>query len=238
MLRIPAKRLGEPAAPDFCPLCFWRKLRLRFRLPYQFVPGVFSALDSIEKESVRQYFDEYARLPPWMAAVGDAVRFVEPPHWSAFHTLIAERGILLTGMADGIFALRDGSYAIADYKTARLTPAQDKLLPVYAVQLNAYARIARDRGIWPVSRLALVYFEPARSGVDHACLGDGLRLKLNTHVVQVERQPELVDRMCAAVRMLHALARPPTGRPGCRDCATVQGLTGPGRPQRWASSRF
>lgn len=225
LIRISGKTAGDPAAPEFCPLCSWRRERLGFRLPYQRVPGVFSSFDSIQKEVVRRHQEEHGRLPEWLASVGDVVRYVEPPHWSVFNTVIAEHGILLTGVADGIFVLRDGSLAITDYKTARCTPAQDRLLPVYTVQLHAYARIAEDRGMGNVSRLALVFFEPQPVGdLMASCLVDGLGLKLTARVLVIERQPDLLDRMLAKVRELHDLTVPPPGRPGCEDCRRVNAL--------------
>jgi len=50
-LRISAKTLGELAFPDFCPHCFWLKLRVR-RLPFQIFPGIFSAIDAYTRHAV------------------------------------------------------------------------------------------------------------------------------------------------------------------------------------------
>jgi hypothetical protein len=51
-IRISAKNLGELAMPSFCPRCFWLKLRLNNRLPFQIFPGIFSSIDSYTKTIV------------------------------------------------------------------------------------------------------------------------------------------------------------------------------------------
>jgi hypothetical protein len=43
ILRISAKNLGELALADFCPRCFWFKLKVENHLPFQVFPGIFSS---------------------------------------------------------------------------------------------------------------------------------------------------------------------------------------------------
>ena len=52
ILRISAKNLGELALPDFCPRCFWLKLKAHNRLPFQIFPGIFSSSDAYTKRVV------------------------------------------------------------------------------------------------------------------------------------------------------------------------------------------
>jgi hypothetical protein len=51
-IRISAKNLGELALHNYCPRCFWLKLKLNNRLPFQIFPGIFSAIDSYTKDVI------------------------------------------------------------------------------------------------------------------------------------------------------------------------------------------
>ena len=59
-----------------------------------------------------------------------------------------------------IFIMADGRYFIIDYKTAKYTDNQDKLLGMYRVQLNGYAYIFEKLGMGKIGGLGLVYYEP------------------------------------------------------------------------------
>jgi hypothetical protein len=222
LIRISAKALGELALPTFCPRCFWLKRRMRNELPFrQPLPGVFSAIDSITKRVVHGYFDKHGHLPPWLTPLGEIVRYHEPPHWSRFNTVIEEHGILLTGAVDGIFERRDGSYIIVDYKTARFTPAQDALLPMYEVQLNAYALIAERQGFAPVSGLFLVYMEPETGPTAAAHRVFGISMSLSAYVHEVAVRPDRIDPLFVRACESRESAEPPLGGPGCPDCLLV-----------------
>jgi hypothetical protein len=78
-------------------------------------------------------------VPPWFKPFGEFTGLLTVPHWSKFFTVDSETGIKLNGMPDDIFKMADGRYFIVDYKTAKFTDNQDKLLPLYVVQLNGYA---------------------------------------------------------------------------------------------------
>jgi len=54
-LRISAKNIGALALPDFCPRCFWLKLKARNRLPFQIFPGIFSSIDAYTKRVVHAW---------------------------------------------------------------------------------------------------------------------------------------------------------------------------------------
>jgi hypothetical protein len=49
-IQISAKNLGILALPEYCPRCFWLKLKLQFKLPYQIFPGIFSSIDSYSRK--------------------------------------------------------------------------------------------------------------------------------------------------------------------------------------------
>jgi hypothetical protein len=66
-IRISAKSLGELALTDFCPRCFWIKLQLQNKLPFQIFPGIFSSIDSYSKRVIHSWFDKKGEAPPWLS---------------------------------------------------------------------------------------------------------------------------------------------------------------------------
>lgn len=221
--RISAKQLGELALPDCCERCFWLKFRTRHRLPYQIFPGVFASIDSFVKNAVHGHFDAHGRPPTWLAALGDIVGYIEPPHWRQFQAAIPEHDTLITGVADALFIRRDTRLVIADYKTARITGVQDALLPMYTAQLNAYAEIAERSDLGSVAELALIYLEPMLEG-DDVERADGLRLPLNAHVVRIEHRPAMLSQVLERARRIAELDAAPAAQPGCRECPRVNAL--------------
>lgn len=214
--------------PDFCPKCFWIKLQLNNRLPYQIFPGIFSSIDSYTKRIVHSWFDKHGHPPPWLESLGNLVGYVEPPHFSKFNILNQETNILLTGGPDGVFIRSDSSHIIVDYKTAKYTGAQDKLFPLYEAQLNAYALIGEQRGLAPVSDLALIYMEPVTSQ-DSAVSGDnyredgfGMGFKANIHRVTLDLN--IIQPLLLKTREIYNLENPPACREGCNNCQLLDGL--------------
>lgn len=228
-IRISAGQLGEVAAADFCQRCFWLKLHLNHHLPFQIFPGIFNSIDSYTKDIVHRWFDAHGVPPGWLSPLGPITAYHEPPHWSQFNTVDHDYGIHLTGVADTIFKHANGSYVIADYKTARFTDTQSKkLLPRYQVQLNAYARIATDRGFTPVSHLALVYMEPAtkRESINYCgnCREDGFVMAFRAHVAEVPLSDSVLRQAMAKTRQIFELTDAPDGAPACQDCSLILDL--------------
>jgi hypothetical protein len=228
LIRISAKNLGAVALADFCQRCFWIKLRMRHRLPYQIFPGIFSSIDSYSKRIVHRWFDTHGEPPPWLADLGPLVGYREPPHHSAFRIVDQEHQVLITGNPDGVFARPNGSHVIADYKTAKRTPTQDRLYPLYEAQLNAYARIGEACGLRPVSGLALVYTEPmtdpaSSSGENHH-RDDGFAMDFAACVVDVPLDTAMLRPLLARTRAIYGLPAAPPGREGCPDCKLLDGL--------------
>lgn len=119
-----------------------------------------------------------------------------------------------------IFRLEDGSYHIVDYKTARISDRQDELFLEYEVQLNAYAYIARELELGPVSGLSLVYFEPRR-------LIGGQKGPVLEFAVQrrpVEVKPKLVPRLLERAAQVLRRPDPPPREPGCGSCERMERL--------------
>jgi len=163
MLSISPRTLAAVTLDSACPRCAWLTLRCEGKFPFQMgLPGIFSSIDSFTKREVRNHFDLYQRLPDWFPEVGKVADMVPSRdlHWSRYFREDPETRIRLHGSPDDILRMADGATHIVDYKTARLTDAQDDLLPLYDVQLNSYAYIAEATGYGPVQHLSLIYLEP------------------------------------------------------------------------------
>lgn len=226
-LRLSAKGLGD-ALPDACPRCLW--VSLRFDLPYQRFPGVFGVIDRFLKNAVHRALDDTGRLPPWFPDIGRVASYERDLSFRRFRIWHEDLGVDLAGSPDDVFRMEDGSLHIVDYKTARLTPGQSEYLPIYEVQLNAYAYLAERIGLSPVRALSLIYMEP--NGERDAGSDAGPAMPFEAKRVPVNLRPdELIPPLLATARHTFDLAQPPTSKEACRDCALLDelllGLAGP-----------
>src|SRR5437867_2064629 len=228
-ISISAKKLGEVALPDFCPRCFWIKLHVQYRPPFQVFPGIFSSIDSYTRKVVHQWFESHGEAPPWLSHIGRITGYRPPPHYSSFGIIDERLNIELRGSPDAIFVRPDRSHIIGDYKTAKYTATQDALFPMYETQLNAYALIGRQRGLAPVSGLALIYMEPV---TDESAAAkrtnrrdEGFAMGFAAHVLRVEINLRSVCALLATVRDISDRRKPPAGREGCKECVRLDGLT-------------
>lgn len=223
-----AKELGELALPDFCPRCFWIKKHNGNRLPYRLPPpGIFSSIDRFTKLTTEEAF-RAGLLSSWIPELENPVGFVKPD-LGKFKMHIEEEGIILNGVPDHILELRGPAYAILDYKTARFTEGQQKLLEMYDVQINAYALIAKAVGLEPVNKLLLVYMEPLvdRENVDGASISrSGFSIKFQPFVRTVKKNEYSVYVLIKKGIEIIESAEPPDPRPGCLDCKILRNLTG------------
>lgn len=227
--RISAKDLGAIAQPDFCERCFWLQRLVPKGLPFQIFPGIFSSIDAYTKHVVHGWFDRQGRAPDWLTChLPGVVSYQPPPHYSKFFIVDEPSGMKLTGSPDALFEKADQSLLIADYKTAKYTATQDKLLPMYETQLNAYAYIASEKKMKTVSGLALIYAEPVTSeeaaGMDGVHHSDGFRMSFCVRVMDVNihlrRIPELLQR---ARGILDRSSAPPR-QSNCGNCDKLAGL--------------
>jgi hypothetical protein len=228
-VRISAKDLGVLALPSFCPRCFWIRMHCQNKLPFQIFPGIFSSIDSYTKKVTNVHFDRYSKLPSWLEESVNLGRPVKVPHYSKFCVLDEETDVLLRGTPDEILQRDDRSHIIVDYKTAKFTKNQDSLLPLYQVQLNAYAYIGERCGFDPVSGLALVYMEPqtdlTQDQLDHLVKQEGFLMAFDGHVLEIGLEADkIIPPLLKEVRRFHDLASPPPGSEGCRDCQLLEGL--------------
>ena len=225
-MRISAKQLGELALLDFCPRCFWIKMKMGFKLPFQIFPGIFSSIDSYSKKISHSYFDKHGRLPDWLGVTGKPIKV---PPYSKFQTYIRDYDILFTGVPDEIIQLVDGSYFIIDYKTAKYTGTQDHLIPMYEIQLNGYAFIAEQIGISPVSGLSLLYYEPATniesSSIDLYILDSGFSMEFFGKVINIELDPTRVIDLLQKAKALYDSESSPLGRDDCESCNLIDNLS-------------
>ena len=70
-IRISAKSLGQLALADCCPKCFYIKLKLNNRMPFQIFPGIFSSIDSYSKKVTWQYVEKHKKVPSWFDPYGE-----------------------------------------------------------------------------------------------------------------------------------------------------------------------
>ncbi|MGO8818727.1 MAG: PD-(D/E)XK nuclease family protein [Terriglobia bacterium] len=226
-ITISAKNLGGVAMPGFCPRCFWIQMHAD-GIPYQIFPGIFSSIDSYGKRLVHGWFDRHHSAPPWLAGLGNIVGYINPPHYTKFSIHDRESNVILRGTPDGILVRQDGSHLIVDYKTARFTEHQDELFPMYEVQLNAYAVIGEQRGVAPVSGLALIYTEPAtddeRARKDSNQTESGFIMEFSSHLRFVDLATDKVPLLLARVRDIYGKEHPPDSTDGCKNCALLQAL--------------
>ncbi len=226
-LRISAKNLGELARPEFCPRCFWLKSHARY-LPFQIFPGIFSSIDAYTKRVIHAWMDRNGGAPFGLENLGDVAGYVDPTRYSRFMMKVPEHDILLTGAPDEILTFRDGSIAVIDYKTARFTPAQDRLMPMYVVQLNGYAAIAEHQGLGRVSKLALVYAEPVTDERTAARpeihTDDGFTMPFAVSVHPVGLDLGMLKPLYRRAREIYDLPEAPEGRKGCQDCERLDRL--------------
>jgi len=228
-IRISAKALGELALPTFCPRCFWLKLKAKGKLPYQMIPGIFSTIDAYTKRVIRCHFERLQQMPCWLCQDDLQSVPLPVPHYSKFSVVHKPTNIMLTGTPDLILQRQDGSIAILDYKTSRVTEHQSRIMPLYWVQLNAYAYIAQHNRYSPVSKIALVYLEPqtdlTAENVTEHLLENGLRMVFRARLVELELQAEgLVLPLLERARQLADLQTAPEGVEGCEDCRRLGGL--------------
>ena len=203
---ISAKDLGQLALSDFCPRCFWLERHLG-KSPSIF-PGIFSTLDAVTKRNTHHSFARQNKPPKWLD-LPQAVAVVEE---STFFKLPVEYNWILTGQPDDIFELENKSYQIVDYKTAKFTGRQDELLPMYEIQLNAYAYLAEKYGFTPVSGLALVYFQP-REDLEE---DENFTLSFDIYQLKVKLDMMRVPKLLAKAREIVEQSEPPESAADCK----------------------
>jgi hypothetical protein len=227
-VRISAKQLGELALPYACQRCLWIKVRVGNKLPYQVFPGIFSTIDSYNKKLTAYHFNRYGALPEFFKRIDIEGLPVKVPSFHRYQIHNDENNVLLTGVPDEIIREPGDTYYIIDYKTSRYTKGQDKLLPLYRVQLNAYAYIGERIGFEPVRGLGLFYFEPrtdiSEDTVIEYVSGEGFNMNFKGSFHPVELDAGIIPPLLGRARELYDSSQIPPGRSGCKDCERLDHL--------------
>ena len=222
-LKISAKNLGQVALADFCPRCFWLKIRMNFKLPFSSFPGIFSSIDSYTKKSIHHIIDSVNPKPTWMQKIGNVAGYLPVPHFSKSKFFDEKSGITLTGIPDDIWILDNGIKVLPDFKTAIYSETQDKLLPMYRIQNNVYSVL-----IEKTAKLYLIYMEPDTKQ-ETACsqISDtGFKMCFDATVVPVDNDLKKVRDALIITREIAEMQQPPSGREACKDCSSLDSLIG------------
>jgi len=223
-IQISAKVIGVLAMPDFCPRCFWIKLHTK-KLPWQIFPGIFSSIDAYTKKVVHEWIDRDSG-PDFLKDYG-VKGYQKVPHWSKFKTE-TKYGIVLSGVPDDIWTCEHG-IVVPDYKTAKYTENADKLLPMYRVQNNGYAKIAKAIGYPPVIAIPLIYMEPQTDDVEvkfSSQWENVFTMAFKPKVLPVEIDADSLDPLLERARKIYDSAKAPDRMDGCKDCDALQGIIG------------
>ena len=236
-LKISAKNLGYTALADFCPRCYWLRLRTSHKLPYGVFPGIFASIDGFTKKAIHHIIDvanghpnrqiksngSYYEYPDWLNQIGDITGYETIKHWSKSLYADEKSGITLSGVPDDILVRRDGSKATVDWKTAKFTKNQDVLLPMYEVQINVY-----DIQTGYNSDLYLIYMEPLTEQSDacNAVIDCGFSMNFSATVVPIKRDRSIVRAALTTSRDIYEMDKPPDSRTGCKDCDNLDKIIG------------
>ena len=232
-IQVSAKQLSELALPYNCRRCFWIKAKLKGKLPYQSFPGIFSSIDSYTKKMVKGWFDRHGKAPEWMSDLGTLKEYINPPGSRKFFIDHEETGLKLAGTPDAFFIDEYDKLLIIDFKTSKITTGQQKLMPLYELQLNAYAMIAKKKapefGLTELQGLFLLYTEPLTDGevlsVDEMHGDENISMAFKAVTVPVDLNEEKVHVLLGRAAEILASPEPPKSRRGCYECERVRGLT-------------
>ena len=218
-LKISAKNLGYTALESFCPRCYWIKLQMSHNLPWSSFPGIFSSIDAFTKHCVHEMIDEglnTGNVPLWLQDMGKMVKYEQVPHWSKSLCVDEKSGITISGMADDIFVLDDGTFVVPDYKTAKYTASQDELLPMYEIQEICYPIIYGYKN----AKLFLVYMEPqTEANKAYSCVTkSGFDMGFSAKTVPVENDRKKVRRAFEITREIYEMAEAPKDKDWCKEC--------------------
>lgn len=198
---------------DSCARCFWAQVRLGVRRPSAPFPKVFTLIDSLMKEHLEG-------KPT--SVISQALK---PGHISHCDAWVRSRPIVIPGHATGCYMIGkldtklvfdDGSFGVADYKTAH---PRDEHLGIYARQLMSYAWALehpayRTEGLSPIDTLGIFAVHPVRME-DHRA-GYAFTMNGTWHPVQKDddRFLSFVDEVLDVLE----LPEPPEAGEDCGWC--------------------
>ena len=217
MINIGVKNLAGLNMPGACERCFW--IKMNFKVPWDIFPGIFSVIANHSAECM-------AALNGF--SVIEKGEFIAPPSWRKFqavtyqeveidgNTLSAE--VNVRGQADYIQRVPEG-IEIFDFKTAKYTPGQEFLLPLYKAQLNLYAWIYERKGGDDVSKLGLVYCEP--NGGEVSLEAGDFAMQFTPKLVEIKRDQTMASRLANRAASIVLQDKCPEQTSDCADCAKL-----------------
>jgi len=234
-ISLSASEIGKPLLEDFCPRCFWftKNFPIENNNPYfSPMPGIISIADYYIKTVVKWHMEKLNRLPSWISTElkdeypeldFESAKQVKPARWEIS---LFNNSVVLKGQADEILEFPDGSWFIIDYKLAVFTENQEKLLPMYEAQLNAYAYLANKTTNKQIAGLALVYLNPQYKNLEDEIIKkramDEFTFGFNPKVVPVEfKGSNWVESLCQNIFNILSSNNPPKGNPNCKGCTTL-----------------
>lgn len=240
VIRLSVRQVCELKKDDFCPRCFWFKYHYpitRSNPYYSVMPGIVSSFDSYIKTLIHSYFEEKGELPPWLKnifnfSVKEILRVNKleeelPKNWNSNN-----QKIILSGVPDALWLIDDNTLCIVDFKLANYNETQEKLLPVYTLQLNLYALLNRIKNEKiTVSKLFLLYFQPlfkissfkiSNEKEQVITSEDDFKLQFNLKIIRVEMLEideikETINKACTYITS----QSPPNGKEGCQGCEEI-----------------
>lgn len=226
-IRISPSKLGVFALPDYCPLCCYRLLRMRFQKPYNFPPAyVLIELDGHQKQMARVALED-GDLPEFFGDCADATEMLDV---SSLACHDEDTDLDLYGKPDFVLRLPDETFAIIDAKTAHVKKEGSPLFYAYRLQVNFYAYVAGLASpSYTVSRGGLLYFQFAgmtdteiRKNFNDTYMWG----KFKPEYVDVEIDPDtVVIPVLNRIRELLDMTEAPKGRKGCRDCELIDAFS-------------
>ena len=101
-------------------------------------------------------------------------------------------------------------------------------MPMYRVQLNAYAYIGQRTGFKPVSRLMLIYYEPVTEiedgKIDELIDRKGFRMRFSGKTLEIPKNTRQIPALLKKVRKIYDLRKPPKRTGTCEECDAIDEL--------------
>jgi hypothetical protein len=223
---ISAKNLSALNMPGVCLCAYWHLLHMNFKKPWDIFPPIFNDFDRRQKRFVRLHIDKHGCPPASFGSFADSIRYVNVgrlQYWDQ------PTNITINAEPDDVFALKNEKLCVVDYKTARYSKGQDKLLPLYNAQLSTYCSLIEKLGRGQVAKAALIYFEPVTDDSDDDLLKAITKRGYNqtwlTTPVAIEIDRDKTSALLKVARKLRDMSVPPVCNENCRgDCARIAEL--------------
>lgn len=223
-IKAGVKTVAALAMPGQCRRCYWVKIQMNNKKPFDIFPKILNSMDTYQKRLMTEYAKQKDAFPPWCGDMGDIAPYVNwiPKERSTWYDEASD--IQLTGYPDCVLG-NPRSMIVIDFKSAYFDHGQQAILPLYAAQVNGYADIIEWHGTGKVNMLQLIYMQPVidLQGNDYLTRQkwSGYYLAFKPNPVPIAREEGLTLRLLAEFRSLADMPHPPKGNPECKDCALL-----------------